>query len=76
MKKKIISTNSRREIKDSLSVLAEIPAVRVKGIEAAKDFFSNIIKQISPESYKKLKIDYDEKNNINITETYEDDELI
>ena len=44
----------------------------MKGIEAAKDFFSNIIKQISPESYKKFKIDYDEKNNINITKTDED----
>ena len=55
---------------------AEIPADRVKGIEAAKYFFSNTIKHIPPESYKKIKIDYDEKNNINITETDEDDESI
>ena len=33
----------------------------MKGIEAAKDFFSNIIKQTPAESYKKFKIDYDEK---------------
>ena len=48
----------------------------MKGIEAAKGFFSYIIKQIPPESYKKFKIDYDKKNNINITETDEDDESI
>ena len=48
----------------------------MKGIEVAKDFFSNIIKQIPPESYKKFKIDYNEKINININETDEDDETI
>ena len=48
----------------------------MKGIEAAKYFFSNAIKQIPTESYKKFKIDLDEKNNINITETDEDDESI
>ena len=29
---------------------------------------SNIVKQIPPESYKKYKIDYDQSNNIDITE--------
>ena len=48
----------------------------MKGIEAAKYFFSNTIKQIPTESYKKFKIDFDEKNNINITETDKDDESI
>ena len=35
----------------------------------AKELFCNIIKQVLAESYKRFKIDYDEKNNINITET-------
>ena len=35
----------------------------------AKELFCNIIKQVPAESYKRFKIDYDEKNNINITET-------
>ena len=35
---------------------------------AAKDVFSNIIKQISPESYKKFKTDYDQSSNVNIEE--------
>ena len=49
---------------------------RAKKIEAAKEFFSSIIKQVPPESYKKFKIDYHEKNNIIITETDEDDKSI
>ena len=48
----------------------------MKGIEAAKEFVSYIIKQIPPESYKKFKFDHDKKNNINITKTDEDDESI
>ena len=35
----------------------------------AKELFCNIIKQVLAESYKRFKIDYDEKNNIIITET-------
>ena len=43
--------------------------------EAAKNVFSNIIKQIPPESYKKIKIDYGESNNIHINEVrYESDD--
>ena len=34
----------------------------------AKDVFSDIIKQIPPENYKKFKIDYDQSDNINIEE--------
>ena len=42
-------------------------------MEAAKNVFSNIIKQIPPESYKKLKMD--QSNNININEVrYESDD--
>ena len=53
-------------MKDLPSIYTEIPTDRAKKIEAAKEFFSNLIKQVPPESYKKFKIDYDEKNNINI----------
>ena len=43
----------------------------------AKNVFSNIIKQIPPESYKKFKIDYDQSNNIDISEVkYESDDDI
>ena len=43
----------------------------------AKNVFSNIIKQIPPESYKKLKIDYDQSNNVDIREVkYESDDDI
>ena len=47
----------------------------MKKIKATKDVFSNIIKQIPSESYKKTKIDYDQSNNINIDEVknYEPD---
>ena len=46
-----------------------------KKIESAKEVFNNIIKQIKPESYKKFKIDYDQSNNINISEVkYESDD--
>ena len=75
-KRKLFPLTLEERLKDSPSIFAEIPADRVKGIEVAKDFFSNIIKQIPPESYKKFKIDYNEKINININETDEDDETI
>ena len=39
-----------------------------KKIESSKEIFSNIIKRIPPESYKKFKIDYDQSKNINISE--------
>ena len=58
---KLFPLTLEERLKDSPSVFAKIPADRVKGIEAAKDFFSNIIKQTPAESYKKFKIDYDEK---------------
>ena len=50
------------------SIYTKVPADRVKKINAAKDIFSNIIKQIPSESYKKFKIDYDQSDNINIEE--------
>ena len=75
-KRKLNPLTSEERLKDLPSIFTQIPTDWAKRIEAAKEFFSNIIKQVRPESYKKFKIDYDEKNNINITETYEDDELI
>ena len=71
-KRKLYLLTSEERLKDLPSIYTEIPTDRAKKIEAAKEFFSNIIKQVPPESYEKFKIDYDEKNNINITETDED----
>ena len=75
-KRKLYLLTSEERLKDLPSIYTEIPTDWAKKIEAAKEVFSNIIKQVPPESYKKFKIDYDEKNNINITETDEDDKSI
>ena len=57
------------------SIYSLIPADKTKKINSAKKIFSNIIKNISPESYKKFKIDYDQSNDINISEiNYEPDD--
>ena len=69
----IAPITSEERLKDLPSSYTQIPTDHAKKIEAAKNVFSNIIKQIPPESYKKFKIDYDEKNNINISETDEED---
>ena len=73
---KLYPLTLEERLKDLPSTYTEIPTDHAKKIEAAKEFFSNIIKQVPPESYEKFKIDYDEKNNINITETDEDDKSI
>ena len=75
-KRKLYLLTSEERLKDLPSIYTEIPTDRAKKIEAAKEFFSITIKQVPPESYKKFKIDYDEKNNINITETDEDNRSI
>ena len=59
---------SEDRLRDIASIYTKIPTDGTKKIAAAKDVFSNIIKQIPPESYKKIKIDYDQSNNINIEE--------
>ena len=51
-----------------LSIYSLVPANKIKKIESAKNIFSNIIKNIPPESYKKFKRDYDQLNDINISE--------
>ena len=50
------------------SIYSLVPANKIKKIESAKNIFSNIIKNIPPENYKKFKIDYDQSNDISIRE--------
>ena len=59
---------SEDRLRDIASIYTKIPADRAKKIAAAKDVFTNIIKEIPPESCKKLKIDYDQSDNTNIEE--------
>ena len=59
---------SEDRLRDIASIYTKIPTDRAKRIAAVKDVFSNIIKQIPPEIYKKFKIDYYQSNNINIEE--------
>ena len=59
---------SEDRLRDIASIYTKIPADRAKKIVAAKDVFPNIIKEIPPESCKKLKIDYDQSDNTNIEE--------
>ena len=63
-----LTLTSEDRLRDIASIYTKIPADRAKKIAAAKDVFTNIIKQIPPESYKKFKIDYNQSNNINIEE--------
>ena len=74
-KRKLLPLTSEDRLKELPSIYTKIPADRTKKIESAKEIFSNIIKRIPPESYKKFKIDYDQSNNINISEVkYESDD--
>ena len=59
---------SEDRLKELPSIYTKIPADRTKKIESAKEIFSNIIKRIPSESYKKFNIDYDQSNNIDISE--------
>ena len=52
-----LTLTSEDRLRDIASIYTKIPADRAKKIAAAKDVFTNIIKQIPPESYKKFKID-------------------
>ena len=63
-----LSLTSEDRLRDIASIYTKIPADRAKKIAAAKDVFTNIIKEIPPESCKKLKIDYDQSDNTNIEE--------
>ena len=61
-------TSEDQRLKEMPSIYSLVPANKIKKIESAKNIFSNIIKNIPPESYKKFEIDYDQSNNINISE--------
>ena len=58
---------SEDRLKEMPSIYSLIPADETKKIESAKKIFSNIIKNIPPESYKKFKIDNEQSNDINIS---------
>ena len=74
-KRKLLPLISEDRLKDLPSIYTIIPGDRTKKIESAKEIFSNIIKRIPSESYKKFKIDYDQSNNIDISEIkYESDD--
>ena len=62
-------------MKDLPSIYTTFSADPHKKIESAKAIFSNIIGRIPPESYTKFKIDFNESNNFNISETkYDSDD--
>ena len=59
-------------LKEMPSIYSLVPANKIKKIQPAKNVFSNIIKNIPPENYKKFKIDYDQSNDISISEIHSD----
>ena len=59
---------SEERLENLPRIYAKFLADHTKKIKSAKAIFSNIIKQIPPESYKKFKIDYDQLYNIDISE--------
>lgn len=67
-KRKLLPILSEERLKDLPTIYTQIPTDRAKKIEAAKQVFDKIIKQVPSEIYKKFKIDFDEKNNIAINE--------
>ena len=76
-KRKLLPLTSEDILKDLPSIYTQIPADRAKKIEAAKNLFSNIIKQIPPENFKRFKINYYQTNNIDISAVkYESDDDI
>ena len=54
------------------SIYSLVPANKIKKIQSAKNILSNIIKNIPQENYKKFKIDYDQQNDISISEIHSD----
>ena len=50
------------------SINTLLPTNKLKKIQTAKNIFSNIIKNVPPENYKKFKIEYDPSNNITVDE--------
>ena len=56
-KRKLLPLTSEDRLENLSGIYAKVPADCTKKIESAKEIFSNIIKQIPSESYKKFKID-------------------
>ena len=74
-KRKLFPLTSEDSLKDLPCIYTKIPGDCTIKIESAKEIFGNIIKRIPPESYKKFKTDYDQSNNIDISEIkYESDD--
>ena len=67
-KRKLLPLTSEDRLKELPSIYSKIPIDSHKKDESSKEIFSNIIKGILPETYKKFKRDYDKSNNINISE--------
>ena len=70
-KKRLSPLFSEDRFKEMPSITL-VPANKIKKIESAKNIFSNIIKNIPPEDYKKFKIAYDQSNDISISEINSD----
>ena len=56
------------EIEELPSIFTTIPTDRSKKIRAAQKVFNKVIKQVPSTDRKKIKINYDETNNIKIQE--------
>ena len=74
-KRKLLPILSEERLKDLPTIYTQIPTDRAKKIEAAKQVFDKIIKQVPPESFKKFKVNYGEKNNITIHENSDDESV-
>ena len=74
-KRKLLPILSEERLKDLPTIYTQIPTDRAKKTEAAKQVFDKIIKQVPPESFKKFKVNYDEKNNITIHENSDDESV-
>ena len=67
-KKRLKPLTSENKLKEMSNIYNLVPANKIKKIESAKNIFSNIIKNTPLENYKKFKIDYDQSNDISISE--------
>ena len=65
--------NKLDNIEELPIILTTIPTDWDKNIRAAQKFFDKVIKQVPSTDHKKLKINYDETNNITIQEEERND---
>ena len=61
---------SDNRLEEMPSIYSLVSANKIKKIDSAKNIFSNIIKNIPSEDYKKFKIEYDQSNDISISEIF------